>query len=75
MSTFMRQSVNQLETKGTGIQNIGAVSYIKDMKIPLAPRNVQEQFAAFVQQSDKSKLMTYYAKITFGGREFQSLLF
>lgn len=53
--TFMRQSVNQLETKGTGIQNIGAVSYIKDMKIPLAPRNVQEQFAAFVQQSDKSK--------------------
>lgn len=73
--TFMRQSVNQLETKGTGIQNIGAVSYIKDMKIPLAPRNVQEQFAAFVQQSDKSKLMTYYAKITFGGREFQSLLF
>ena len=73
--TFMRQSVNQLETKGTGIQNIGAVSYIKDMKIPLAPRNVQEQFAAFVQQSDKSKLMTCYAKITFGGREFQSLLF
>lgn len=53
--TFMRQSVDQLETKGTGIQNIGAVSYIKNMKIPLAPRNVQEQFAAFVEQSDKSK--------------------
>ena len=53
--TFMRQSVDQLETKGTGIQNIGAVSYIKNMKIPLAPYDVQEQFEAFVQQSDKSK--------------------
>ena len=52
---FMRQSVNLLETKGSGIQNIGAVSYIKNMRIPLAPIDVQEQFAAFVRQSDKSK--------------------
>ena len=54
---FMRQSVNLLETKGSGIQNIGAVSYIKNMRIPLAPIDVQEQFAAFVRQSDKSKLV------------------
>ena len=53
--TFMRLSLNQLETKGTGIQNIGAVSHIKEMKIPLAPSKVQEQFALFAEQSDKSK--------------------
>lgn len=51
----MRQSINRLETKGTGIKNIGAVSYIKNMQIPLAPMELQEQFAAFVRQSDKAK--------------------
>ena len=53
--TYMKNSVNQLETKGSGIKNIGAVSYIKNMEIALPPLLDQEQFAVFVRQSDKSK--------------------
>lgn len=54
--TYMKQTIGNLETKGSGIQNIAAVSYVKAMPINLAPMEVQEQFVAFVQQSDKSKL-------------------
>ena len=55
--TYMKNSVNQLETKGSGIKNIGAVSYIKNMEIALPQLLDQEQFAVFVRQSDKSKLL------------------
>ena len=51
----MNYSVSKLETKGSAIKNIGAVSYIKKMKIALPPLDIQNQFAAFVQQVDKSK--------------------
>ena len=54
--TYMRNSVDQLETKGSGIKNIGAVSYIKNMEIALPPIEVQQQFAEFINQSDKSKM-------------------
>ena len=54
--TYMKQTIGNLETKGSGIQNIAAVSYVKAMPINLAPMEVQEQFAAFVEQTDKSKL-------------------
>ena len=54
--TYMKQTIGKLETKGSGIQNIAAVSYVKAMLINLAPMEVQEQFAAFVEQTDKSKL-------------------
>ena len=53
--TYMRNSVDQLETKGSAIKNIGAVSYIKNMEIALPPIDVQRQFAEFIKQSDKSK--------------------
>jgi type I restriction enzyme S subunit len=53
--TYMKQTIGKLETKGSGIQNIAAVSYVKAMPINLAPMEVQEQFAAFVEQVDKSK--------------------
>ena len=53
--TYMRQTIGNLETKGSGIQNIAAVSYVKAMPINLPPMNVQQQFAAFVAQIDKSK--------------------
>ena len=52
----MKQTIGNLETKGSGIQNIAAVSYVKAMPINLAPLEVQEQFAAFVEQTDKLKL-------------------
>ncbi|MBQ4650770.1 MAG: restriction endonuclease subunit S [Firmicutes bacterium] len=54
--TYMKQTIGNLETKGSGIQNIAAVSYVKAMPINLAPMEVQEQFAAFVDQTDKSKV-------------------
>jgi len=52
---YMRETIGNLETKGSGIQNIAAVSYVKAMPINLPPTRVQEQFAAFVEQVDKSK--------------------
>ena len=53
---YMRETIGNLETKGSGIQNIAAVSYVKAMPINLPPMRVQEQFATFVEQADKSKL-------------------
>ena len=52
---YMRETIGNLETKGSGIQNVAAVSYVKAMPINLPPMRVQEQFAAFVEQVDKSK--------------------
>ena len=54
--TYMRQTIGNLETKGSGIQNIAAVSYVKAMPINLPPMDVQRRFAAFVAEVDKSKL-------------------
>lgn len=55
--TYMRQTIGNLETKGSGIQNIAAVSYVKAMPINLPPMDVQRRFAAFVAEVDKSKLL------------------
>ena len=52
----MRETIGNLETKGSGIQNIAAVSYVKAMPISLPPMRVQEQYATLVEQTDKSKL-------------------
>jgi restriction endonuclease S subunit len=53
----MRQTIGNLETKGSGIKNIAAVSYVKAMPINLPPMEVQEEFATFVAQVDKSKVI------------------
>ena len=53
--TYMRQTIGNLETKGSGIKNIAAVSYVKAMPINLPPINVQTKFADFVEQTEKSK--------------------
>ena len=53
--TYMRYSVDDLETKGSAIKNIGAVSYIKNMEISLPPISVQKDFANLINQIDKSK--------------------
>lgn len=52
---YMQQTIGKLETKGSGIQNIAAVSYIKQMPINLPPMEVQKKFERFVHQIDKSK--------------------
>ncbi len=59
--TYMRQSIGNLETKGSGIQNIAAVSYVKAMPINLPPMEVQIEFENFCKQLDKSK----FAEIKF----------
>ncbi|MCD7798949.1 MAG: restriction endonuclease subunit S [Akkermansiaceae bacterium] len=53
--TYMKETIGNLETKGSGIKNIAAVSYVKSMPINLPPMQVQHQFSAFVQEVDKSK--------------------
>lgn len=53
---YMRETIGNLETKGSGIQNIAAVSYVKAMPINLPPMRVQEQYATFIEQTDKSKV-------------------
>ena len=52
---WMKQSIHNLETKGSGIQNVAAVSFIKQMPVFLPPMQLQNNFAAFVHQIDKSK--------------------
>ena len=52
---WMKQSIHNLETKGSGIQNVAAVSFIKQMPVFLPPLTLQNDFATFVQQIDKSK--------------------
>lgn len=54
--TYMRQTIGNLETKGSGIKNIAAVSYVKAMPINLPPMSVQIEFEHFCKQTDKSKL-------------------
>ena len=53
--TYMRQTIGNLETKGSGIKNIAAVSYVKAMPINLPPMSVQIEFESFCKQTDKSK--------------------
>lgn len=55
--TYMGQTIGNLETKGSGIQNIAAVSYVKAMPINLPPLEVQIEFENFCKQLDKSKVM------------------
>ena len=52
---YMEQTIGNLETKGSGIKNIAAVSYVKQMPINLPPMEVQIEFADFVHQVTKLK--------------------
>ena len=58
---YMRQTIGNLETKGSGIQNIAAVSYVKAMPINVPTMDVQRQFVSFVEQVDKSKVVALKA--------------
>ena len=59
--TYMRQTIGNLETKGSGIKNIAAVSYVKAMPINLPPMEVQFEFENFCKQVDKSKFVVQKA--------------
>ena len=51
--TYMSQTIGNLETKGSGI---AAVSYVKAMPVILPPIDLQNEFALFVERTDKSKI-------------------
>lgn len=52
---FMEQVVDELGAKGSGIKNVSSVKFIKAIRIPLPPVELQGRFAAFVSQVDKSR--------------------
>ena len=56
---YMKQTVGNLETKGSGIKNIAAVSYVKQMPINLPPMEIQKNFETFYTQTDKSKYYNF----------------
>ena len=55
---FMEQVVDELGVKGSGIKNVSSVKFIKAIRIPLPPVELQERFAAFVSQVDKSRFIS-----------------
>ncbi len=52
---YWNGGTNLYENKTTGIHNLKLADYLDNTSIPLPPIELQEQFAAFVRQSDKSK--------------------
>ena len=49
--------VKKIDKKGSGIQNISSVKYIKEMNLFLPPIELQNQFADFVRLVDKSRFI------------------
>jgi type I restriction enzyme S subunit len=43
------------ENKTTGIHNLKLADYLNNTMIPVPPIDIQDEFAAFIKQSDKSK--------------------
>ena len=54
---WMKHSISNLETKGSGIKNVAAVSFVKQMPMFIPPKDIQDAFASFVQQIDKSRFV------------------
>ena len=52
---YMKMNVTSLDTKGSGLQNLGSVSYIKEMDIPVPNIDLQKKYLNFVKQIDKQK--------------------
>ncbi|WP_233106295.1 restriction endonuclease subunit S [[Clostridium] innocuum] len=55
--TYWSGKTKLYENKTTGIHNLKLLDYLDNTMIPMPPLDLQEQFAAFVRQSDKSKLL------------------
>lgn len=53
--TYWNGGTKLYENKTTGIHNIKLMDYLDNTKIPIPPIDLQNQFATFVQQSNKSK--------------------
>lgn len=53
--TYMKMTIDALETKGSGIKNIAAVSFVKALPINCPPLDEQLKFSAFVDTIDSLK--------------------
>ena len=53
--TYWNGGTKLYENKTTGIHNLKLADYLDNTMMPIPPMELQEQFAAFVRQSDKSK--------------------
>ena len=60
---FMKDAIRNIETKGSGIQNIASVVYIKNLDVYLPPIELQNQFADFVKHIDKLKFRKNITKL------------
>ena len=52
---YMKMNLDVLDTKGSGLQNIGSVSFIKEMEIPVPKIELQTKYLNFVKLIDKQK--------------------
>jgi len=59
---FMRTNIDKLDTKGTGLQNLGSVNFIKEMEIPIPDKKKQNDFDLLFKLIDKQKF-NYINKI------------
>ena len=60
---FMKDAIRNIETKGSGIQNIASVIYIKNLDVYVPPIELQNQFADFVKHIDKLKFRETITKL------------
>ena len=52
---YMMENIKAIESQGSGIKNIAAVSYIKQLPLNIPPLSVQLKYDSFCQQVDKSR--------------------
>ena len=61
-NVILKQKID-LKTNGATVKYV-SISELKNLEIPVPPLELQQQFAAFVQQIDKSKFeMAIYEKL------------
>ena len=53
--SYLSGQTRNYENKTTGIHNLKLTDYLENTRIPLPPIELQNEFAEFVSQSDKSK--------------------
>ncbi|MBI0128840.1 MULTISPECIES: restriction endonuclease subunit S [Snodgrassella] len=54
---LMKQLIINVEKKGSGIQNIGSVKFIKDITLGLPPISLQNQFAEKIEAIEQQKAL------------------
>lgn len=58
--TYWNGGTKLYENKTTGIHNLKLSDFLENTMMPVPPRNVQDEFEGFAEQSDKSKSIAYY---------------